>query len=81
MNLNLTRGPYSGAVARLLPQGVVKLDPSAAAASNASGAAPAAREDDGLGDLVEVGVVGDEVLEGGGLQRVPMRCDSVYPLQ
>ena len=68
VDLNLTRGPYSGAVARLLPQGVVKLDPSAAAAaSNAAGAAPAARKDDGLGDLVKVGVVGHHVLEGRGL--------------
>ena len=60
--VNRTRGPDAGAVAGLLPQRVVELDPSAAAAG-----AALAREDDRLGDLVKVGVVGHEVLEGRGL--------------
>ena len=44
---------------------MIELDPSS---SSAAPAAALAREDDRLGDLVKVGVVGDEVLEGRGLQ-------------
>ena len=59
-----TRGPDASAVAGLLPQRVIELDPST---SSPATAAALAREYDRLSDLVKVGVVGDEVLEGRGL--------------
>ena len=63
MIVSRTRGPDAGAVPRLLPQRVIELDPSASAPGGAL-----VREDDCLGDLVKVRVVGEEVFEGRRLQ-------------